>query len=959
MGTRNSLLIALVVWTTLTSIGQGRTWTDASTKFTVEAELVRVSADGISVTLRRADGEELTLKLDQLIQADRDFVAQQQKQKPATAAKSETKTKPETKPNVKPDVKPDAKAAVKPSPKPKSTPTPTKTDSPRSEANSLPATEKTPAATGKPSGKVNHRRALLIGINEYKHFRKLQYCGGDVRALGQRLTTAGFDRDKVIVVNDEVTRSLQPDKDKLVTQITLLLEGASPDDLVFLAFCGHGVRIKGKSYLVPYEGEVPTSLQDEERLNTLISLDWVYEKLEACPASMKLFFVDACQNRLFEGDQRSARGAVPVDGLSEGLEVAPQGVLLLTASAPGEVSHESGSLRHGVYTYYLLEALEGKADYNHDGIISLKETNLYASERTEEYVRTHFSATQRPSFRGELQGDLPLAECLRMPRIRVPDDIEKIDAALRRIAEGGTILVRPGLYRYNEPLQINREMTILGESGDPHDVIFECEGNSALIMDTGHARIQSVSIRNVSSKQPAVVIPQGRLEMAKCDITSEQGAGVKVTSEKADPRLTFCSIHDAGKSGIYFAEKCKGILENCDIHSNTVANLAVLEGGAPTVKRCKIRDGKQGGLFVLKEGAGLFENCDIFGNVLAGVETRDGANPTVQNCTIRDGKAGGVFVHTKGAGLFLDCDIFGNAAAGVHVREEGNPTVKSCKLHDGKASAVFVHSNGTGTFEDCDMARNALAGIEVRDAGNPSVRGCRIYDGKAGGIYAHSKGLGTFVNCEVYGNTVAGIEVKQDANPVVKGCTLRDGKQSGILVQKDGAGTYEDCDIFGNSLAGAEIRDGANPAFTRCRFHDGKQGGVLTCLNAWGTFDDCDIFGNGLAGVEIREGANPTFKRCKIHHGKEGGVFVNKNAWGTFENCHIYGNNLAGVEVKEGSNPTFRNCKIYDGRTAGVYVHAGGYGVFEGNALSNNRSGAWIISNDAGQVQRVGNSPNH
>ena len=52
--------------------GGRRTWTDASGKFTIEAELVR-AVDGV-VTLKKADGSTIDVPVDRLSQADRDLV---------------------------------------------------------------------------------------------------------------------------------------------------------------------------------------------------------------------------------------------------------------------------------------------------------------------------------------------------------------------------------------------------------------------------------------------------------------------------------------------------------------------------------------------------------------------------------------------------------------------------------------------------------------------------------------------------------------------------------------------------------------------------------------------------------------------------------------------------------------------------------------------------------------------
>ena len=55
-----------------TSAAQSRTWTDSTGRYTVEAEFVSVA--GGQVTLKKTDGQEITLPLDRLSAADREFV---------------------------------------------------------------------------------------------------------------------------------------------------------------------------------------------------------------------------------------------------------------------------------------------------------------------------------------------------------------------------------------------------------------------------------------------------------------------------------------------------------------------------------------------------------------------------------------------------------------------------------------------------------------------------------------------------------------------------------------------------------------------------------------------------------------------------------------------------------------------------------------------------------------------
>jgi len=57
--------------------GEVRTWTSAGKQHTIEADLVNISEDGESVTLRQKDGEETIVQLDTMSQADQEYVAKQ------------------------------------------------------------------------------------------------------------------------------------------------------------------------------------------------------------------------------------------------------------------------------------------------------------------------------------------------------------------------------------------------------------------------------------------------------------------------------------------------------------------------------------------------------------------------------------------------------------------------------------------------------------------------------------------------------------------------------------------------------------------------------------------------------------------------------------------------------------------------------------------------------------------
>ena len=259
---------------------------------------------------------------------------------------------------------------------------------------------------------TGRRWALLIGVDQYKRLMKLKYCGNDVRATGQRLVQSGFERDRVVVLHNQAqSLDFQPLKANIEEQVRLILGSARQGDLVLLSFSGHGVRIGGRSYLCPYEADL-------ENPATLVSLDAIFRALEDCPAALKLFVVDACQNDVVPEGERSGVGARAGDEFAKSLSEAPppQGTLLLTSCAPGEKSREAEEFRHGVFMHYVLEGLGGPADFNGNRVVMLTEMFAYASDRTQDYVRLNYKSLQRPRLRGDIV-DFPLVEVGASPEI--------------------------------------------------------------------------------------------------------------------------------------------------------------------------------------------------------------------------------------------------------------------------------------------------------------------------------------------------------------------------------------------------------------------------------------------------------------------------------------------------------------------------------------------------------------
>jgi len=260
------------------------------------------------------------------------------------------------------------------------------------------------------------RWALLIGVDDYLWARKLEYCGADMRALRAQLIASGFPQDHIYLLHDKAEENkYRPMKANIEAHLRLILGLVEEKDAVLIAFSGHGLQLKGKSYLCPAEAR----LDDPA---SLVEVYLLYQRLEKCPAALKLFLIDACRNDPRPDGERSFTPTEGTRQFAESIEKPPQGILLLTSCTPGEIAREEKEFGHGVFMHFLLEGLAGAADANHNNRISLMELYLYTNEKTKSYVARKFVDSQRPYFKGEMYDNFDLFTVSRTASLPVPGE---------------------------------------------------------------------------------------------------------------------------------------------------------------------------------------------------------------------------------------------------------------------------------------------------------------------------------------------------------------------------------------------------------------------------------------------------------------------------------------------------------------------------------------------------------
>lgn len=255
--------------------------------------------------------------------------------------------------------------------------------------------------------------AIVIGIDDYAKWPKLEYASHDAQAIADTLTGQfGFPSSQVIVLkNQQATRNniLAAFHDRLADDRT------GRDDRVFVFFAGHGATRRLASgrdlgYIIPVDSN------PDEFATDAIAMTDIQNIAESMQAKHVMFVMDAC----YSGLGLTRGGPSSSAFLRENARRSAR--QMLTAGGADQQVADAGPNGHSVFTWVLLQALAGKGDLNGDGLITGTELAAYVAPAVSAVSQ------QTPAF-----GSLPGSQGGEFV-FQVPDSQEYLTAETRQLS---------------------------------------------------------------------------------------------------------------------------------------------------------------------------------------------------------------------------------------------------------------------------------------------------------------------------------------------------------------------------------------------------------------------------------------------------------------------------------------------------------------------------------------------
>jgi hypothetical protein len=214
--------------------------------------------------------------------------------------------------------------------------------------------------------------AIIIGIANYKSLPKAEFANDDARVFyDYAIRALGVKPENIKLLIDAEAEDVEIIK---AFKTWLPSKVKSTTD-VYVYYSGHGLPTQDGQglYLLPPRA-------DRDFISrTAIQFQEINADLQAAKPNSVTIFMDACYSGQARSGETLVANARPVTLKAE-KKLFPDNFTVITASQADQISSSSPDLKHGIFSYYLMKGMEGDADMNKDGKITLGEMQAYLVE---------------------------------------------------------------------------------------------------------------------------------------------------------------------------------------------------------------------------------------------------------------------------------------------------------------------------------------------------------------------------------------------------------------------------------------------------------------------------------------------------------------------------------------------------------------------------------------------------
>ncbi|MBX2911665.1 MAG: caspase family protein [Cyclobacteriaceae bacterium] len=238
---------------------------------------------------------------------------------------------------------------------------------------------------------------VTIGINKYKNPKyNLNYAEADANGVEASIKKSSPGIFKAIVPYP--IRNEKALKANILAALDDVKKKSLEQDMLVVYYAGHGVMsgeaASEKEFFIVPSDVVQLYGRDDLLKDKAISASSLKGYAQSINAQKQVFILDACQSA-------GALEAVTERGVAEEKAIAQlarsTGTFWITSTGSNQFASEFDRLGHGIFTYSLIEGINGKADANNDKKLTIRELSTYIENKVPELSEQLKGTAQYPS----------------------------------------------------------------------------------------------------------------------------------------------------------------------------------------------------------------------------------------------------------------------------------------------------------------------------------------------------------------------------------------------------------------------------------------------------------------------------------------------------------------------------------------------------------------------------------
>ncbi len=244
--------------------------------------------------------------------------------------------------------------------------------------------------------------AVVMGVFDYAspQIPRVKYARRDAQAVRNYLVkTLGYRPENILPSDPNTVLTAGIMKNLVRNVLPSYLKAGRSD--VFVYFSGHGAPSTGtqEAFLVPYDCD-PNSVNPDNAYR----MKEFFTDLADLKARSLVVVLDACFSGHAGNGQALLDNVGPVLVRVKNPVQSIANAVVFSSSAPEQVSNWYPAKKHGLFTYFLLKGLQGTADANQDGKLTVGELEVYLTDENEGipyWSNREFQRPQMPVVTGD------------------------------------------------------------------------------------------------------------------------------------------------------------------------------------------------------------------------------------------------------------------------------------------------------------------------------------------------------------------------------------------------------------------------------------------------------------------------------------------------------------------------------------------------------------------------------